>query len=95
MSASPPTTRTFVFNYAALMVLLTVTALAAKAPLGAWQAPVALAIAAAKMLLVFLFFMQLRYQRGLVRVFAAAGFFWLAIIGVLTFSDYLTRGWLL
>jgi caa(3)-type oxidase subunit IV len=94
VSASSPTARTFVLNYAALMVLLAATALAAKAPPGAWQAPVALAIAAAKMLLVFLFFMQLRYQRGLVRVFAAAAFFWLGIAGVLTFSDYLTRGWL-
>ncbi len=42
-----------------------------------------------------LFFMQLRYQRGLVRIFALAGFFWLAIAGVLTFADYLTCGWLM
>jgi cytochrome c oxidase subunit 4 len=88
-----PTTKTFLANYVALMVLLVLTALASKASLGAWQTPVSLAIAAAKMLLVFLFFMQLWWQRGLIRVFAAAGFFWLAIIGALTFSDYLTRGW--
>ena len=59
------------------------------------KTPTSLVIAAAKTALVFLFFMQLWYQRGLIRIFAAAGFFWLAIIGVLTFCDYLTRGWLL
>jgi cytochrome c oxidase subunit 4 len=95
MSAPHPTPRVFFASYGALMVLLAATALAAKLPLGQWSAPVSLAIAAAKMLLVFLFFMQLRYQRGLVRVFAAAGFFWLAVMAVLTACDYLTRGWLL
>jgi cytochrome c oxidase subunit 4 len=82
-------------NYVALMVLLVLTALASKAPLGPLNTPISLLIAAVKTALVFLFFMQLWYQRGLVRIFAAAGFFWLAIIGVLTFCDYLTRGWLL
>lgn len=81
--------------YVALMVLLALTAAATLLPSGPWALPLSLAIAFAKLLLVFLFFMQLRYQRGLVRIFAAAGFFWLAIAGVLTFSDYLTRGWLM
>jgi cytochrome c oxidase subunit IV len=93
MATPRPTTRVLLGNYAALMALLALTAVTSRVPLGVWNAPVALAIAAAKMLLVFLFFMQLWYRRGLIRVFAAAGFFWLAIIGVLTFSDYLTRGW--
>jgi cytochrome c oxidase subunit 4 len=89
-----PTAKIFLFNYAALMVLLGLTAVTGRASLGAWNTPLSLAIATAKMLLVLLFFMQLWWQRGLVRVFAAAGFFWLAIAGVLTFADYLTRGWL-
>jgi len=93
MSPSHPTRRSYLLNYVALMVLLALTAFASKAPLGAFQAPTALVIAATKTALVFLFFMQLWYQRGLVRLFAAAGFFWLAIIGALTFCDYLTRGW--
>lgn len=92
---SHPTPKVLCLNYAALMILLVLTALAANAPLGAWKASVSLLIAAVKMLLVFLFFMQLWYQRGLVRIFAAAGFFWLGIIGVLMFSDYLTRNWLM
>jgi cytochrome c oxidase subunit 4 len=88
---TPPTARTYVLNYAALMVLLFLTAAAAHVPLGRWNMAVSLAIAAFKLLLVFLIFMQLRYQRGLVRVFAGAGFFWLGIIAVLTGADYLTR----
>jgi cytochrome c oxidase subunit 4 len=95
MSAPPPSARTYLLNYLTLMVLLLLTALASKAPLGAFKTPASLLIAAAKTSLVFLFFMQLWYQRGLIRIFALAGFFWLAIIAILTFSDYLTRGWLL
>jgi cytochrome c oxidase subunit 4 len=93
MTASHPTTKVLLANYAALMVLLGATALASHAPLGVWRTPISLLIAAVKMALVFLFFMQLWYRRGLIRIFAAAGFFWLSIIGVLTFCDYLTRGW--
>lgn len=95
MSAPPPTTKTYLLNYVALMVLLALTAVASKLPLGALQTPTSLVIAAAKMALVFLFFMQLWSAKGLIRLFAAAGFFWLAIISVLTFCDYFTRGWLL
>ncbi len=80
-------------TYGALMVLLVLTALATKLPAGPWATATSLTIAFAKLALIFLFFMQLRYQRGLVRIFAIAGFFWLAIGGVLTFSDYLTRDW--
>lgn len=88
-------TRSTLFRaYAALLVLLVLTAAATQLPPGPWSLPLSLAIATAKMLIVFLFFMQLRYQRGLVRIFAAAGFFWLTIAGVLTFADYLTRDWL-
>jgi cytochrome c oxidase subunit 4 len=89
--APHPTAKVYVANYVALMVLLVITAVAGRLQLGAANAPISLLIAATKMGLVFLFFMQLRYQRGLIRVFAAAGFFWLGIVAVLTFSDYLTR----
>jgi cytochrome c oxidase subunit IV len=73
-------------------VLLVFTALATLLPPGPWALPVALAIATAKTALIFWYFMQLRQQDGMVRVFASAGFAWLAIAGVLTFADYLTRG---
>lgn len=85
-------TRSTLFRaYGALMVLLGLTAAAVYLPAGPWALPISLAIATAKLVIVFWFFMQLRYQRGLVRVAAVAGFFWLAIAGGLTFADYLTR----
>ncbi len=88
-------TRSTLFRaYGALMLLLALTAAATFLPKGPWSLPISLTIAVAKTAVVFLFFMQLRYQRGLVRIFAIAGFFWLAIAGVLTFADYLTRDWL-
>jgi cytochrome c oxidase subunit 4 len=79
--------------YGALMGLLALTAGASFLPGGWWSTPVALAIATAKAFLIFYFFMRLRGQSGLVRIFAVAGFFWLAILLVLTSADYLTRLW--
>ena len=91
---SSAATRPTLFGaYTVLMALLALTAISSRLELGRWALPVALAIAVAKLVLIYLFFMQLKYQRGLVRIFAVAGFFWLAIGGVLTFSDYLTRNW--
>lgn len=88
-------TRTAIFaNYMALVALLIISVAAASAPLGAWKPAIALFIAAVKTALIFLIFMRLRYQSGLVRIFALGGFFWLAIISTLTLADYLTRAWL-
>lgn len=86
---------TLVWNYVALLGLLAVTAAANYLPPSPWSTPLALAIATAKMVLIFLFFMQLRWKRGLVRLAALTGFLWLGIAVLLTFSDYLTRGWAL
>jgi cytochrome c oxidase subunit 4 len=97
IAASPPpaTSRITLFAvYGGLLALLALTALAAQLPAGPWSLPIALAIAFAKLGLIFYFFMHLRQHRGFVRIFAVTGFFWLAIIGTLTFADYLTRGWL-
>ncbi|PTY06934.1 oxidase [Opitutaceae bacterium EW11] len=94
MHSAAPAKTTLFATYFALIALLALSAAAAKWQIGPlWNLFIALGIAAVKTALVFLVFMQLRYQRGLVRVFALAGFLWLAISGVLTFSDYLTRGW--
>lgn len=89
-----PARSTIFIAYGALMALLALTAAASLLPRGPWTLLLALVIAAMKTAIVFLFFMQLKYQRGLVRIFAIAGFFWLAIVGALTFTDYLTRQWL-
>lgn len=96
MNTDGPTKSTLFITYALLMGLLSLSAWAAFWPIGqTWNLIVALTIAAVKTALVFLIFMQLRYQSGLIRVFAAAGFLWLAIAGVLTFSDYFTRNWMM
>ena len=77
--------------WAALLLLLAATTGAAFLPLGRLNAAVALTIAAAKALLVLIFFMELKRSSGLVRAFAFAGFFWLLILLTLTSADYLTR----
>jgi cytochrome c oxidase subunit 4 len=85
---------TYLIVYVILMALLALTAAIARLPTGAWSLPAALAIATAKLLLIFSCFMHLRIHRGLTRIFAAAGFFWFGLLIVLAFSDYLTRAWL-
>lgn len=77
--------------WAALMLLLALTTALAFVPLGAAQLGVSLVIAVIKALLVLLLFMELKGSSGLVRVFAAAGFFWLLIMIGLTSADYTHR----
>jgi cytochrome c oxidase subunit 4 len=93
MNPSTQTVRPLLVVYGILMVLLALTAGATFLPSGWWSTPLSMSIALAKALLIFCYFMRLRSQPGLVRVFAAAGFFWFAILIVLTLADYLTRAW--
>lgn len=87
------TAQSLFIAYGALLLLLAVSAIAANVHTSAiLKLIVALGIAAAKCAIVFWIFMQLKYQRGLIRVFALVGFFWLSIMGGLIFADYLTRG---
>jgi cytochrome c oxidase subunit IV len=96
MMATPaaPSLRSLVIVYVATMLLLTATVGAAMLPLGALGLLVALSIAAAKAILIILYFMQVRFESRAVWVFVAAGFFWLAILFTMTFSDYISRPWL-
>lgn len=77
--------------WGALILLLALTTGLAFVPLGSAQLGVSLAIALAKALIVLLLFMELKGSSGLVRVFAAAGFFWLLIMIGLTTADYTHR----
>ena len=86
--------RTYVFVFAALIALTATTVIAARVELGALNFIVAMTIAVLKASLVVCFFMHLRQSASLVRLFALAGLFWMAILLVLTLSDYLSRGWL-
>jgi cytochrome c oxidase subunit 4 len=53
---------------------------------------VALVIAVCKMLLVALFFMHIRHSTKLTRLVVLGGLLWLAILLVLSMSDFVTRG---
>jgi cytochrome c oxidase subunit 4 len=77
--------------YILLMVLLVLTLIAARLPLGPIALVVALAIAAAKSTLVVLFFMHVRYSSRVTWVFVGAGLLWLSILFSLTFAEYVGR----
>jgi cytochrome c oxidase subunit 4 len=89
-----PTPGAYVGIFTALMLLTALTVWAAFQHLGIWNTPVALAIAVAKALLVALIFMHLRYSPRLTGIVVTASVLWLAILIVITASDYLTRSWL-
>ncbi|MGD8394271.1 MAG: cytochrome C oxidase subunit IV family protein [Candidatus Eiseniibacteriota bacterium] len=86
--------RIYLTIFAALLVLTTTTVVVAFMDLGAFNNVAALSIAVAKAVLVILFFMHVRYSTPLTWLTVAGGFFWLAILLVLTYSDYISRGWL-
>lgn len=83
--------RVYLAVFAALLVLTALTVWVAYLDLGALNTPIALTIAVTKGLLVVLFFMHVRYGTRLTWVFAAAGFFWLAILFMFTLADYYSR----
>ncbi|MGH9712435.1 MAG: cytochrome C oxidase subunit IV family protein [Candidatus Acidiferrales bacterium] len=85
--------RVYISVFLALLVLTGLTTWVAYFDLGPMNTVLALAIAVAKMLLVILFFMHVKYSSGLTRLIILAGFFWFAILVGLTLSDELTRGW--
>lgn len=79
--------------FGALIVLTAVTYFAALHDFGneAVNTIVALVIALTKATLVILYFMHVRYSPRLTWVVVTSGFFWLAIMILLTLSDYMTR----
>jgi cytochrome c oxidase subunit IV len=82
---------TYLVVFAALMILLVLTLVAASQDLGEWNLVIAITIAVIKALLIVLYFMHLRWSSYLVRVFAGAALFWLTILFVLTLQDYFSR----
>lgn len=85
--------KAFAVIFAALLVLTGTTVWAAFVNLGWFNPVAALMIACAKMLLVALFFMEIRHSSRITKITVGAGLFWLMILLVLTLSDYLTRWW--
>ena len=84
--------RFYVAIFVALLGLTALTVLVSYVDLGPFSTPLALLIAACKATLVILYFMHLREASPLIWLAAGAGFFWLAIMLVLTMSDLATRG---
>ena len=80
-----------VATWAALLALLAATFVLAHVPLAGWNTATAMAIAAAKALLVAWIFMQLRGSSALVVLFAAIGIAWLAILFGLSGTDFAPR----
>lgn len=82
----------YITIFMTLMVLTAVTVFAAFVNLGAFNAPVALAIATFKGSLVVLYFMHVKYSSRLTKMVVMSGFFFLAILLTLTLVDYASRG---
>jgi cytochrome c oxidase subunit IV len=88
------TRKAYFLVYGVLIALTAFTTAMAYVDLGAFNIYVALTIALVKGTLVVLFFMHVRESSGMTRVYVAAGFFWLAILMLLTITDYISRSWL-
>lgn len=89
--ASPA--RVYILNGVALLGLLALTIAASFLNLGVLNSIVAASISVVSTALILLFYMHVRRSKPLLWVFVGAGFFWLGIMFVLAFSDFLTRGW--
>ncbi len=74
-----------------LLFLTTITVLATWFDAGAFSVGVALFIACIKAVLVLLFFMHLKFDNLVIKLFAGMVFLLLAIMIVITFFDYLFR----
>ena len=88
---SPKSTYYAIFG--ALMVFTAITVGVAFINLGAFNFPVALAIAVTKATLVILFFMHAKWSSRLTKLIIGGAFFFLGVLLMLTMTDYLSRGW--
>src|ERR1700743_712406 len=89
-----PSRLPYFVTFGLLMVLTAATVAVAEVNLRPLNDIVAMAIAVTKATLVVLFFMHVRHSSNLPKLTVVSGFLWLAIMIVVTMSDYWTRGWL-
>jgi cytochrome c oxidase subunit 4 len=85
--------RKLAFIWIALLLLLIVTIGSSRFDLKGFNVSVSLVVAFAKMLLIVLYFMELRSSSKSLWVIASAGIVWLLIFFSLTITDYVTRGY--
>ncbi len=93
MSQSMETPRAYVGIFVALLVLTAATVASCHYHLGPWHDVAGLGIAAAKAILIVLFFMHARHSSRLVWLVGLSGLLWLAILLALTMTDVATRDW--
>jgi len=94
MSTHVVPVKIYVAVFATLLVMTAATTAISGIDLGPWNTVVALGIAFFKASLVVLFFMHVKYSPRLTQMVVLGALLWLAILLVLTFSDFATRGWL-
>ncbi len=87
-----PSPRLLIVTFVALMLLFALTAGLSWVPMGPFNIVVALLIGLAKMLLIILIFMEVRFSKQIIWVAAGLGFFWLGIMFTLSLNDYVFRG---
>ena len=85
--------KTYYQIFAALMVLLLLTIVAARIDNPVVNVTSAITIAVTKAVLIVLYFMHVKYSSKLTQVISVAGVVWLGILLVLLASDYQTRSW--
>ena len=81
----------FIATYVSLMILLALTIWSSFIKLDGFNSAINLGIAAAKALLVGIFYMHLHRASAVTKLFAIAALLWLTIMFGLTLSDYMTR----
>jgi len=91
---SIPSVRTYVTIWAILTIMTFVTFYVAQIDLGPWNIVVAMIIAFFKMMLVVLFFMNVKAESPLTKLFAGAGLFWMVLLLGQTLLDYVSRTWM-
>ena len=91
MNHKSVSSKTLWIVWGSLLILLGSTWLASRFDLGLGNTIIAIVISGIKMLLVILFFMQVRYSSRMVWIFACAGLVWWLIFISLAMTDYLTR----
>ena len=92
MSVHISSVASYVKIFLALMILTAVTVGAAFIDMGALNNIVAMGIALFKAGLVVLFFMHVRYGTKMIPLIVVSSVAWLAIMFLITMSDYWTRG---
>ena len=83
--------RAYAAVFVTLLILLVLTIVLASFDLGPFNTVIALVIAAAKAILIALFFMHVKRSDRLIQLFSVFGLLWLLILFMLTFSDYFSR----